>query len=91
MDTNPDRSDWPFDQPALYQICLQGSIPENWLDRLDGMTVSIIRGSAAQAVTTLSGEMVDQAALAGVLRTIYELHLPVISVTRIELSSRKRP
>jgi hypothetical protein len=31
-------------------------------------------------VTTLVGEMEDQAALAGVLNTLYELHLPLLSV-----------
>jgi len=36
-------------------------------------------------VTTLSGELGDQAALAGVLNMLYELHLTVLSVKRLEI------
>ncbi len=53
-------------------------------------------------VTTLEGELSDQAALAGVLNSLYELHLPVLMVMRLniepsrttndeELSVEKRP
>ena len=34
-------------------------------------------------MTTLVGELADQAALAGVLNTLFELHLPVLSVERL--------
>jgi len=39
---------------------------------------------ADHKVTTLCGELGDQAALVGVLNTLYELHLTVISVKRLE-------
>ncbi len=44
------------------------------------MTVTEHESEAEPPMSTLLGELVDQAALAGVLNTLYELHLPVISV-----------
>jgi hypothetical protein len=43
---------------------------------------------ASPPVTTLEGELRDQAALAGVLNSLYELHLTVISVKRLESRSK---
>jgi hypothetical protein len=72
----------PYDSPARYQIRVQGQIDLTWSDRLEGMTIFTTKENADDLVTTLEGELSDQAALAGVLNTIYELHLPVISVQR---------
>ena len=74
------RNAIPFDRPATYQISVQGMIDPGWSDRLSGMTMSLIREEACPPVTTLKGELSDQAALAGVLNTLYELHLPILSV-----------
>jgi hypothetical protein len=70
-----------FDQPATYRIRVSGQIRPDWSDRLEGMTIALDRLDAGPPVTTLVGELSDQAALAGVLDTLYELlHLPVLSV-----------
>ena len=74
------RNTIPFDRPATYQISVQGLIDPNWSDRLAGMTIGLITAEACPPVTTLKGELRDQAALVGVLNTLYELHLPVLSV-----------
>ncbi len=84
MNTLPDTSRLPFDRPAIYLISVEGRIPPSWLDCLDGMRATVIDGIAAQVVTTLTGELEDQAALAGVLNAIYDLHLTVLSVTRLD-------
>jgi hypothetical protein len=68
-----------MDMPKTYRICVEGRVHESWVDRLGGMRVSIDDGQA-KAVTVLEGKLRDQAALSGVLNTLYELHLPVISV-----------
>jgi hypothetical protein len=47
------------------------------------MTITVYSPEAGPLVTTLLGELSDQAALAGVLNTLYELHLPVLSVQRL--------
>jgi hypothetical protein len=76
----PFRNAIPFDRPATYQISVQGMIDPNWSDRLAGMTIGLVREEVCPPVTTLKGELSDQAALAGVLNTLYELHLPILSV-----------
>ena len=52
-------------------------------DLLGGMTISPDTVEVGPLVTTLEGELRDQAALAGVLNTLYELHLTVLSVKRL--------
>jgi hypothetical protein len=72
-----------FDRPATYQISVQGRIDPTWSDRLESMAICRVTVDAGSTITTLLGELSDQAALAGVLNTIYELHLPVLSVKRL--------
>ena len=72
-----------FDGPATYRIGVEGRIPARWCDRLEGMTITECLREAEPPVTSLLGELSDQAALAGVLNTLYELHLPVLSVERL--------
>jgi hypothetical protein len=70
----------PYDRPVTYQICVRGMINENWSDRLEGMTISHRAAEDGDVITTLEGELRDQAALAGVLNSIYERHLQLLSV-----------
>jgi hypothetical protein len=72
-----------FDCPATYQIGVLGCIPARWCDRLEGMAITEPSPEDESPVTTLLGELSDQAALAGVLNTLYELHLPVLTVERL--------
>jgi hypothetical protein len=76
----PSRKRLPFDQPAIYQIWVQGRIDPDWLDNLGGMSVYLAKGDENPLTTTLMGELRDQAALLGVLNTLYEMHLPVLAV-----------
>ena len=65
-----------MDKPGTYRIKVRGSIPERWIDRLGGM--QIVAVSSAQ--TTLEGWLPDQAALKGVLDTLYDLRLTLLTV-----------
>ena len=67
------------DQLATYQIKLQGQLDEKWSDWFNGMTITSERG-----ITTLTGAVVDQSALHGILAKIRNLNLTLISVTPIE-------
>jgi len=78
----PARNSILFDSPANYQIIVQGKLTLGWLDRLDGMTICPATVEADPPITILEGELSDQAALAGVLNTLYELQLTVVSVNR---------
>ena len=77
------RNSIPFDRPATYQISVQGRIDPTMSDLLGGMTISPDTVEADHKVTSLCGELSDQAALAGVLNTLYELHLTLIMVKRL--------
>jgi hypothetical protein len=80
MMTEPPPEQFTFDDPATYQIRVQGRLKASWSDRLEGMTISVAAPDEGPVVTTLEGKLPDQAALAGVLNTLYELHLPVLEV-----------
>jgi hypothetical protein len=81
----PSRKLIAFDSPATYQISVQGRIDPTWSERLEGMAICLVSTEIASPITTLIGEVSDQAALAGVLDTLYELHLPVLSVKRLTI------
>jgi hypothetical protein len=72
-----------FDGPAGYRILISGGIPENWSDRMDGMSIRHETPDNGVMVTILEGELADQAALIGVINTLYNLHLPIILVASI--------
>ena len=77
----PSHSGW--DRPATYRIDVRGRVPARWRDRLEGMALTERSADAEPPVTTLLGELSDQAALEGVLNTLFALHLPVVSVERL--------
>lgn len=68
-----------LDRPAAYQVKVPGYISESWSDWAGGMTIAIEVEDDGQPVTTLTGTL-DQAALQGLLRRLYSLGLPLISV-----------
>ncbi len=72
-----------FDCQAMYRIRVEGSLQASWSDRLAGMTITHETSGEGPPTTTLVGELRDQASLAGVLSTLYELHCPVLLVERL--------
>ena len=72
-----------FDCPATYRITVQGKICPSSVDLMGGMSVKHTALETGHTLTTLEGELRDQAALAGVLNTLYELHLPVLMVMHL--------
>jgi hypothetical protein len=74
-----------FDDPAYYRIQVKGLIPEDWSTRLEGMAIRQQKSDAGDRVTTLEGSLADQAALLGVLNSVYELHLPILSVEYVNV------
>ena len=68
----------------VYQIKLQGRLDASWSDWFGGMTLTFEHGDDGSPVTTLTGAVVDQAALHGLLARISDLNLTLISVTRVE-------
>jgi hypothetical protein len=75
-----------LDQPATYQIKVPGELDESWTDWAGGMTIMVESKGDDPPITTLTGA-VDQAALQGLLRRLYSLGLPLISVICVEFGS----
>jgi hypothetical protein len=82
---NKSKQKLTLDRPATYQIKVPGVLDERWSDWNGGMTVSVESDGDDLPITTLTGT-VDQAALQGLLRRLYSLGLPLISVICVECS-----
>jgi hypothetical protein len=67
----------------VYQIKVQGGLPENWSDWFNGMTITVENESDGPPVTTLTGAL-DQSALHGILAKIRDLNLKLVSFTQVE-------
>ena len=72
-----------FTDPGTYRLRLQGRLDASWSGCLGGLTISTTGGEGTWEETLLVGRLPDQTALAGVLNTLYELHLSVLNVERI--------
>jgi hypothetical protein len=68
------------DGPELYEIRLKGHLDDRWADRFESMTITL----AENGQTLLTGPVLDQAALHGLLKKIRDLGLPLISVNRVQ-------
>ena len=77
-----DRSIFTLSQSIPYQIKIAGQLGENWSDWVDKMDIQIEAGESGHPSTTLTGA-VDQAALIGLLRKLYYLGFPLISINCI--------
>ena len=65
-------------QPIVYQIRIQGHLDSEWTDWFEGLTITL----EDNGVTLLSGLVVDQAALYGLLRKVRDLGMPLLAVNR---------
>jgi hypothetical protein len=72
-----------LDRPATYQISVPGHLDEGWSDWSGQMTIAVASEGDDPPVTTLTGTF-DQAALQSLLRRLYSLGLPLISVIWVE-------
>jgi hypothetical protein len=68
------------DQPWQCELRIQGHLDERWADWFEGLTIT----REDNGETRLTGLVVDQAALHGLLKKVRDLGLPLISVNRIE-------
>ena len=78
-----------IDQPARYCIRVVGNLDDNWSDRLAGLTISSSSRIGTKGVSTLTGTVIDQAALFGVLKALYDMRMPLLNVECLETSDRR--
>ena len=79
-DSLQNECELKVDKPATYRIRVVGHIDENWSTRLGGLQITSVDSEGKRAITVLSGSTIDQAALFGVLKTLYDMRLPLLSV-----------
>ncbi|MGA9239179.1 hypothetical protein [Robiginitalea sp.] len=73
-----------FSGPAIYRITIKGEIPDTYIGRFGHMNFKVFRVENARPETILEGRISDQAELSGVLKSIYNLRLPIKEVTLLE-------
>ena len=66
-------------QPIVYEIRIKGHLGSQWTDWFGGLTVTL----EDNGETLLTGQVVDQAALHGVLKKMRDLGMPLVSVNRV--------
>jgi hypothetical protein len=64
--------------PTIYEIRLEGQLDPRWSEWLEGMTITPLETGGTQ----LTGAVVDQAALHGLLNRIRDLNLKLVSVKK---------
>ena len=69
-----------IDQPGIYRIKIQGRLSQRLQDRFDDMAIAEETNLAGVPLTTLTGQIADQAALHGLVARIRDLGLPLILV-----------
>jgi len=79
MDQTPTSTENHY-EPGLYEIRLKGHLANQWAEWFEGLTLT----REDNGDTLLSGSVVDQAALHGLLRKVRNLAMPLISVMRLE-------
>ena len=71
----------------VYQIVVKGHLDSEWSEWFDGLTITLV----GNGETILSGPIVDQTALHGVLIKIRDLGLPLLSLTHTETGRENEP
>ena len=68
-------------QTMIYQIRLKGHLGSQWTDWFEDLTITLEEGGS----TLLTGPVIDQAALHGLLKKVRDLGLPLVSVVPVQL------
>jgi len=83
---NPeDRKRFAFDRPGNYRIRVLGFLDESWSERLSGLRITTSSPKDQEGpVTELVGKVRDQAELSGLLNSLYDLQLTLLSVEHLK-------
>jgi len=75
------------DKPELYEIRIKGHLDDRWTGWFEGLTLTL----EDSGNTLLSGMVIDQAALQGLLKKVRDLGLPLISVNPVKPDQTDEP
>ena len=76
-----------LDQPMVYQIRIKGHLGQQWTEWFEGLTITL----EDNGDTLLTGLVVDQAALHGLLKKVRDLGMPLLSVDPVKLERGDAP
>ena len=74
-------------QPTVYQIRIKGHLGCQWTDWFGGLAITL----EDNGQTLLTGPVIDQAALHGLLRKVRDLGMPLLSVNRVKPGQADAP
>jgi hypothetical protein len=74
--SNKNHTKHDADQPLVYQIRIKGHLGQQWAEWFEGLTITLEEDGS----TLLTGKVVDQAALHGILKKVRDLGMPLLSV-----------
>ncbi len=74
--------------PRTYRIVVEGRLEASWSDRLAGLKITPHPGDRSAARTVLVGPVRDRAEISGVLNTLADLRLSLLSVELVEEENR---
>jgi hypothetical protein len=78
--TNTRTTKTDPDEPLVYQIRIKGHLSRHWSDWFGGLTITALDDGE----TLLTGAVVDQAALHGLLKQVRDIGLPLVSVSPVQ-------
>ncbi len=81
MSNNPNATTDPS-RPAVYRIRLKGHLGPQWTDWFEGLTITL----EEDGDTLLTGPVIDQAALHGLLKKVRDLGMPLVSVNQAQIN-----
>ena len=67
-------------EPGLYEIRIKGHLDDRWAEWFEGLTITL----EEDGNTLLTGPVIDQAALHGLLKKVRDLGMPLLSVCPVE-------
>jgi hypothetical protein len=85
LDSNPSSDAPDVAQSVVYQIRIKGHLGRQWKDWFGGLTVTLEQNGD----TVLTGPVVDQAALHGLLKKVRDLGMPLVSLKSTDEENEK--
>ena len=73
-------------QPPIYQIRIKGHLGHDWTDWFEGLSITLEDNSE----TLLTGPVIDQAALHGLLKKVRDVGMPLLSVIEVQFNENHR-
>ena len=87
LQAGPKNEDGPvFPNGQLYEILIKGQLSSLWADWFDGMTIEYLDCGEMR----LSGKIVDQSAMMGILNKLVRLNLTLLSINEIKGTEEKK-